>query len=80
MLHLETEWPSKRNILIADIILAEPGPEPGFKVWRAKCIFRGERFVLSYVTIFLSTTKFPGCTKKNWGKLPLKWPKLRPRT
>jgi len=26
MLHLETEWTSKHNILIADTILAEPGP------------------------------------------------------
>jgi len=26
MLHLEVEWPSKQNILIADPILAEPGP------------------------------------------------------
>jgi len=26
MLHLEAEWPSKRKILIADTILAEPGP------------------------------------------------------
>jgi len=26
MLHLETEWPSKQNTLIADTILAEPGP------------------------------------------------------
>jgi len=26
MLHLEVEWPSKQNILIADTILAEPGP------------------------------------------------------
>jgi len=26
MLHLEAEWPSKHNILIADTILAEPGP------------------------------------------------------
>jgi len=26
MLHLEDEWPSKQNILIADTILAEPGP------------------------------------------------------
>jgi len=26
MLHLEAEWPSKSNILIADTILAEPGP------------------------------------------------------
>jgi len=25
MLHLEAEWPSKQNILIADIVLAEPG-------------------------------------------------------
>jgi len=26
MLHLEAEWPSKQNILVADTILAEPGP------------------------------------------------------
>jgi len=26
MLHLETEWTSKQNILIADTILTEPGP------------------------------------------------------
>jgi len=26
MLHLGTEWPSNQNILIADTILAEPGP------------------------------------------------------
>jgi len=26
MLHLEAEWTSKQNILIADTILAEPGP------------------------------------------------------
>jgi len=25
MLHLENEWPSKQNILIADTILAESG-------------------------------------------------------
>jgi len=26
MLHLEAEWPSKQNILIADTIFAEPSP------------------------------------------------------
>jgi len=26
MLNLEAEWTSKQNILIADTILAEPGP------------------------------------------------------
>jgi len=26
MLHLEAKWTSKQNILIADTILAEPGP------------------------------------------------------
>jgi len=26
MLHLEAEWRSEQNILIADITLAEPGP------------------------------------------------------
>jgi len=29
MLHLEVEWPSKENILIADKILAESG-----RIWR----------------------------------------------
>jgi len=32
MLHLEAEWLSKQNILIADTILAEPGSQTGFKV------------------------------------------------
>jgi len=32
MLHLEAEWLSKQNIFITDTILAEPGPQPGFKV------------------------------------------------
>jgi len=27
MLHLGAEWPSKQNILIADTIFAEPGPQ-----------------------------------------------------
>jgi len=26
MLHFVAEWPSKQNVLIADTILAEPGP------------------------------------------------------
>jgi len=26
MLHLEADWPSKQNILIADTLLAESGP------------------------------------------------------
>jgi len=44
MLHLGAEWPSKQNILIADTILAEPGSEPGFKVWGDKIDFRGKYF------------------------------------
>jgi len=39
MLHLEAEWPSKQNILIADTIWAEPGLYPGFKVWVGKIHF-----------------------------------------
>jgi len=39
MLHLEAEWPSRQNILIADTILAGPGPWPDFKVWRSKMHF-----------------------------------------
>jgi len=34
----------KNNILIADTILAEPDPQPGFEVWGEKYIFQGERF------------------------------------
>jgi len=50
MLHREAECPTKQNILIANTILAEPGPYPGFKVWEAKYIFRRERLLfLSYV-------------------------------
>jgi len=30
MLHLEAEWPSKQNVIIADTTVAEPGPYPGF--------------------------------------------------
>jgi len=44
MLHLEAEYTSKQSILIADTILAEPGPLPGFEVWGAKYIFMGKRF------------------------------------
>jgi len=44
MLHLEGEWPSKQNNLIADMILTEPGSQPGFKVWGEKYIFRGKYF------------------------------------
>jgi len=44
MLHLGTEWPSKQNVLTADIVLAEPGPWPGLKFGRAKYIFRGRGF------------------------------------
>jgi len=44
MLHLEAEWPSKQNILIAETILAEPGPYPGFKVWGNKIHIKGKDF------------------------------------
>jgi len=36
MLHLADEWPSIQNILIADTILAESDPQPGYKVWAGK--------------------------------------------
>jgi len=39
MLHLEAEWPSKKKILIADRILAEPGPYPDLN---------GQWFIVSY--------------------------------
>ena len=47
---LEAEWTSKQNILIADTILAEPGPHPGFESWGTKYNFMGEGFLfLSYL-------------------------------
>jgi len=50
MLHLEAEWPSKQNVLIADTILAESGRSQVLRFRGAKNIFRGERFLfLSYV-------------------------------
>jgi len=50
MLHLEVEWTSKQSILIADTMLAEPGPLPVFEVGGTKYIFMGERFlIISYV-------------------------------
>jgi len=62
------EWPSKQNTLIAETILAEPGPQSGFDVWGAKCIFKGKDFVfiICLKQIFLRTTKFGG-TIKIWG-------------
>jgi len=39
MLHLEAEWPSTQNILIANTILTEPRPQPGIKVWGVKMHF-----------------------------------------
>jgi len=49
MLHLETEWPSKQNVLIAATILEKSGPLPDFKVWGSKLHFQKERFLfLSY--------------------------------
>jgi len=42
MLHLEAERPSKQNFLTAETILAEPGPQQGFKVSGGKINFYGE--------------------------------------
>jgi len=60
MLYLKAEWPSKQNILITDTILAEPGLQPEFKVWRGKIHFCGGKnliFIICLKQIFLSTTK-----------------------
>jgi len=72
MLHLEAEWTSKQNILIADTILAEPGPWTGFKVWGEYTCLGGKYFYSyrMFKTIFLSTTKFGGAHKKCGGKVP----------
>ena len=69
MLHLEAEWPSKQTILIAETILAEPGPCPGFKVSRGKIHFYGRKilvFTVRLKQIFQSTNKF-GRHKKDLG-------------
>jgi len=55
MLHLEAERPSKQNILTAETILAEPGPQPGFKVWEGKIHFYGGKifvFIICLKQIF----------------------------
>ena len=49
MLHLKAERPSKQDILIADTNLAEPGPQPGFKIWRAKYIFKAKYFCFNHM-------------------------------
>jgi len=66
MLHLETDWTLKQNILFADTILAEPGPQPGFKTWGGKTDFYGTKifiFIICLKQFFLSTTKFGGHKK-----------------
>ena len=69
MLHLEAAWPSKENILIAETILAEPGPQPGFEVWEAKYVFRGIEFCFYHMfkTNLYEHKKIRGSTKKIWG-------------
>ena len=50
----------KTKYLIADTILAESGPLPGFKVWGEKTFLR-EKFFIFIICLkqnFLSTTKF----------------------
>jgi len=64
MIHLEAERPSKQNILIADTILAKPGPRPGFKVWGGKYIFRDKGFCFD--RMFKAQQNLDGI-KKIWG-------------
>ena len=60
MSHLEAEWPSKQNILIAYTILAESGPWPGLKVWGKNTFLGGKDFYRMFETNFLSTTELGG--------------------
>jgi len=73
MPHLEAEWPSKQNILIADTILAEPGPWLDFKVRRENAFLGGKIFVFTICLkqIFLSTTNFGEAQKRFGGNCPL---------
>ena len=66
MLHLEAEWPSKQNILIADTILEEPGPLPGLRFRGVKYIFRGKYFCFYHMfqTNFSEHNKIWGEQKK----------------
>jgi len=45
--------------------LAEPGPQPGFNVWGAKCIFRGNDFCFHHMfkTNFSEQNKIRGAQK-----------------
>jgi len=46
MPHLDAKWPSKQNIVIADTILAEPGLQPGFKVWGGRIHFQRGKILI----------------------------------
>jgi len=73
MLHVVAELPLKQNILIADTILAEADPEPGFKVWGSKYIFRGKHFYFYHMfkTNFSEHNKIWGDIKRFGGNCPL---------
>jgi len=65
MLHLEAEWPSKQNILTADMILAELFSVARFLRFGEKNTFFEEKdfFIICLKQIFLCTTKFGGRKK-----------------
>jgi len=67
MLHLDAKGPSKQYILMADTILAEPGPWPGLRFGGQDTFLWGNDFCFYHMfkTKFLSTTKFSGI--KNFG-------------
>jgi len=70
MLHLEAEWPSKQNILIAGTILAEPGPYHGFKDWGGQNTFSGSKYFCFYhafETNFFEHNRIWGGHKKDLG-------------
>jgi len=73
MLHPKAEWPSKQNILIADTILAEPGPYPGSYVLGRQNTFLGEKsfcFYHMFKTILSEHNKIGGTQTRFGGNSP----------
>jgi len=59
------EWPSKQNTLIAETILDEPRPQPGFDVWGQNAFLGGKDFCFHHIfkTIFSEHNNVWGGTK-----------------
>jgi len=72
MLHLEAEWTSKQNILIADTSLAEPGPQPGLRFGGKNTFLwgKGFNFYHTFKTNFSEHNKIWWGTKRFGNNCP----------